>query len=173
MATYTLINSNVLSSSAASVTFSSIPATYTDLVVRLSIRTDLANFYDADRIYFNGSAATTNYSYTWLRGLGSGTPSSGSQTSGDAGTGLHSEGNTATSNTFSSGEVYISNYSTSASKPFSFFNLGENNSTSARMGVAANLFSSSAAISSITFYPLEGTNYLSTSSFYLYGISNA
>ena len=36
--TYTLISSNVLASSAATVTFSSIPATYTDLVLRVSAR---------------------------------------------------------------------------------------------------------------------------------------
>jgi hypothetical protein len=34
MATYTLIESQVLGSSAASVTFSAIPATYTDLVLK-------------------------------------------------------------------------------------------------------------------------------------------
>ena len=42
MATYTLISSNVLSSSAASVTFSSIASTYTDLVLRVSARDDRA-----------------------------------------------------------------------------------------------------------------------------------
>ena len=44
--TYTLISSNVLASSAASVTFSAIPSTYTDLVVRASIRSDATS--DAD-----------------------------------------------------------------------------------------------------------------------------
>jgi len=53
MATYTLISSNVLTSSAASVTFSSIPATYTDLVVRLSARatTTASNIW----VTFNGT----------------------------------------------------------------------------------------------------------------------
>jgi hypothetical protein len=38
--TYTLIESQVLGSSAASVTFSAIPATYTDLVLKFSSRND-------------------------------------------------------------------------------------------------------------------------------------
>jgi hypothetical protein len=168
-----LISSQTLGSAAASVTFSSIPATFTDLVLRVSVRTNNANFYDSDRVYFNGSSGTTNYSYIWLRGLGSGTPSSGSQTSGNAGTGLHNVGDTATASTFSSGEIYIPNYAGSASKPFSFANFGENNATTARLGVTANLFSSSAAISSITFIPLEGTSYLAGSSFYLYGLRSS
>ena len=57
--TYTLISSNVLGSSAASVTFSSIPATYTDLVLRVSARTDAD---DTSLITFNGT--TTGYSKT-------------------------------------------------------------------------------------------------------------
>ena len=45
-ATYTLIASNTLSSAAASVTFSAIPATYTDLVLRYSARSDGASVDD-------------------------------------------------------------------------------------------------------------------------------
>jgi len=67
--TYTLINSNVLASSAASVTFSAIPATFTDLVIRASIRTDRAAVEDWLYIKFNG--LTTNRSYTRLTGSGS------------------------------------------------------------------------------------------------------
>ncbi len=69
-ATYTLINSNVLTSSAASVTFSAIPATYTDLVIRCSGRSD-SSFSAVLDLYlsFNGSTAT--YSRTQIRGYGS------------------------------------------------------------------------------------------------------
>jgi hypothetical protein len=63
--TYTLIESQVLGSSAASVTFSAIPATYTDLVLRVSARTDAD---DTSLITFNGT--TTGYSITRLNGNG-------------------------------------------------------------------------------------------------------
>jgi len=41
--TYTLIEAKTLGSSTASVTFTSIPQTYTDLAVLLSVRQDTAN----------------------------------------------------------------------------------------------------------------------------------
>jgi hypothetical protein len=46
--TYTLIASNTLGASAASVTFSAIPSTYTDLVVRYSAASCDAAVTDID-----------------------------------------------------------------------------------------------------------------------------
>ena len=57
--TYNLISSNVLSSSAASVTFSSIPAIYTDLVLRCSTRG--TGFSNTVLYYFNGNSSNTSY----------------------------------------------------------------------------------------------------------------
>ena len=51
--TYTLITSQTLASSAASVTFSSIPSTYTDLVLRVSARTDNAAVSDGFYVGLN------------------------------------------------------------------------------------------------------------------------
>ena len=71
MPTYTLISSNVLTSSQASVTFSAIPATYTDLVLRISAQADGAsNAFDNITLTFNGTG-TTNHSSTRLTGNGS------------------------------------------------------------------------------------------------------
>ena len=67
--TYTLISSNTLTSSAASVTFSSIPATYTDLVLRISARSDRVSTTDRLRLTFNSDTAT-NYSNITLVGDG-------------------------------------------------------------------------------------------------------
>jgi hypothetical protein len=76
--TYVALATNTLSSATASVTFSSISAAYTDLVL-------VFNGYNATVdggspfIRFN-SDTTTNYSYTWLSGDGT-TASSGRDTS--------------------------------------------------------------------------------------------
>ena len=64
--TYTLISSNVLGSSAASITFSAIPATYTDLVVRVTSRVDRSiNGAHNCFLTVNGSTSS-DYSYTNL-----------------------------------------------------------------------------------------------------------
>jgi hypothetical protein len=65
--TYTLIASNTLGSAAASVTFSSIPATYTDLVLVSNVSGSGGNANL--RITFNSDTGT-NYSTTALSGDG-------------------------------------------------------------------------------------------------------
>ena len=172
-ATYTLISSNVLSSSAASVTFSAIPATYTDLVLRISARSDNASVSDGLNMTFNGVGGTS-YSRTMLRGNGTDATSvRSSSTSSFQSAPNGVVGNNATSNTFGSIEIYVPSYLVSQNKPISYFGAGEENATTAFMGVYAGLFSNTSAVSSITCSPINGTNFLSTSSFYLYGISNA
>jgi hypothetical protein len=168
MATYTLISSNVLSSSAASVTFSSIPATYTDLVLRASTRTDNANVSTAVKLYFNN--VTTDTSATYIEGNGatviSGFPSAPVLI-------FRADGATATSNTFGNAEIYIPSYTnTTAKKPVSSFGVHENNATTAYIDAVAALNNSNSAISRIDLDG-NGANFVSGSSFYLYGISNA
>jgi hypothetical protein len=173
MATYTLISSNVLSSSAASVTFSSIPATYTDLVVRISARsTSVANQGDHFYLSFNGSTAAS-YSYVVLK-VANGAIANGSGTGATLGIyeeqTVNRDGTTA--NTFSNAELYIPNYLVSQNKPSSFTGVVETNTASTAWGMSmgAALWSQTAAITSLT---LTGNNTFATgSSFYLYGISN-
>jgi len=170
MATYTLISSNVLSSSAATVSFTSIPATYTDLVVRFSARTDRAAAQRDILISFNGT--TANYSTTIVFGNGSGTGSTRNSSAYYMWFGTVS-GETVTANTFASGESYIPNYLASTSKPLSSFVVNEDNAASiSYVGAWAGLNGNTAAVSSLTIQP-DGNNFVSGSSFYLYGISNA
>ena len=172
MATYTLISSNVLSSSAASVTFSSIPATYTDLVLRASVRSDAAATVKETEIIFNADTAT-NYSFTNLLGLGSN--GSASQQFGTLAYGWTGKiaADSSTANTFANVEIYIPSYTASQNKQISSNNINENNNSIVEATAAvAVLCRNSAAITSILFYP-RASNFVSGSSFYLYGISNA
>ena len=168
MATYTLISSNVLSSSAASVTFSSIPATYTDLVVRWSARCSTTT----ENVDIQLNAASTSYSITQVDGYGSsGTASSRSTT--DPGIrvyGMTQSGDTA--NTFGSAEFYLPNYAGSTNKPNSTFAVTETNATQALIQAVAGLRSNTDAVTSLKLQTGSG-NFVSGSSFYLYGISNA
>jgi hypothetical protein len=169
-ATYTLIASNTLSSSAASVTFSAIPATYTDLVLRLSARGTTSGEQESLGITFN-SDTSTNYSRISLVGTGS----SALSLSGTGEVNLLGLGNgsTSTSNTFSNSEHYIPSYTVSQKKPISAFLVYENNATSARIHPTASLWQGTAAITSMTITPQSSANIASGSSFFLYGIKNS
>jgi hypothetical protein len=167
--TYSLISSNVLSTSAASVTFSAIPSTYTDLVVRFSSRLDRAVTDSTSRISTNISGSV--YSATKLRGNGS--AASSSRQSALAVWELDTiNAATSTANTFSSGEIYFPNYTIAAYKPSSYFVVQEDNTTAANTQVISQLLSSNTAISSITIDGY-GYNFVAGSSFYLYGIKNS
>ena len=167
--TYTLISSNVLSASAASVTFSAIPSTYTDLVIRCSARGD--STATVFRLYFNGDSGTTSYSLTSIRGDGT-TATSGAAVSASTALVGALDLSTYTANTFSSTEIYIPSYTVSQNKQFSSFTVNENNATTALIYGLANLFSDTTAISSITIIN-QSANFVSGSSFYLYGIKNS
>ena len=175
--TYTLISSNVLGSNTASVTFSSIPSTYTDLVLRASTRTSYtADAYPRDTfIRFNGDSAT-NYSVTRL-GAQTGSAFSGRTSSASQGIIFEENTNAAasTANTFSETEVYIPNYLSTSNRAFSNFGVSENNdNTYPIIGATALLYRGGSAISSIFLSPQGGTaNFLTGSSFYLYGIKNS
>jgi hypothetical protein len=169
-ATYTLISSNVLTSSAASVTFSSIPATYTDLVLRTSIRN---NDTSSGYVYFQfNSDSATNYSNTRLQGTGS-AGSSARQSSVTYTAYYQCDTSGDTANTFATGELYIPSYTASQDKPIAYFSASETNATASIMASVAGLWRNSAAVNSITIANLSTLQFVSGSSFYLYGISNA
>ena len=173
MPTYTLISSNVLTSSQASVTFSAIPATYTDLVVRWSSRADNASAANTNWVELN-SDTTANYSYIYLQGGGSAGVSSALGSSQAALYGGRQDAANATSNTFGSAEMYIPNYTANQNKPVSMDSTTEDNSTEAFRMATATLWRNTVAITSIRIRPnAGGQNFVSGSSFYLYGISNA
>jgi hypothetical protein len=170
--TYQLISSNVLSSSAASVTFSAIPSTFTDFVIRASIRSDNSiRISDAINIRINSDIGAN---YSWVYVLGNGSSASSSINNGiDYVSPGVANAPLSTSNTFASLEMYVPNYTTSAKKPLSFFGAFEDNTTTAQVRATAGLWQGTAAITSVQFFPLNGPNFVSGSSFYLYGIKNS
>ena len=169
MATYTLISSvTVGSGGAASIEFTSIPATYTDLCLVYSLRGNIAGSNDECNILING--ATSSYTNRYLQGNGT-SASSGSSYTTKIYTG-ETDGSTATANTFGNGSAYFPNYAGSNYKSLSTDGVSENNAASAYTNLSANLWSNTAAITSISLQAYSGT-WLQYSTAYLYGISNA
>lgn len=169
-----LIAKNVLGSDTASVTFSSIPGTYTDLYVVISARTDRAFPTDVVRVEFNASGGTTNQSGRDLYAGGTNDSLfSITQTQVRFGT---ATGDSGTADTFGTSETYIANYAGSANKSISMAGVAENNASTANSAfifISAGLWSDTSAITEMKFVPGTGTNFLTGSSFYLYGITKA
>ena len=163
--TYTLISSvTVGSGGAATIDFTSIPATYTDLLVSTSLRTTGSDGYTA--ITFNSN--TSNYTNRWIQGSGA-TATSGSNAGRFADVPNYSG---YTASTFSNGQIYIPNYAGSNNKSYSSDAVNETNATQAFMYFIAGLWSNTSAITSIGLSPSNGT-WVQYSTAYLYGISNA
>ena len=168
-ATFTLISSvTVGSGGAATVGFTSIPSTYTDLLVKISPRTNRATQV-ADILSLSFNSSTSNRTVRELYGSGSGTFSSNT-TNMYAGY-VPCAG--ATASVFGNVDVYITNYASANFKSVSVDSVGENNATESYANLQANLWSDTAAITSITFTPVVGTLFNQYSTAYLYGISNA
>ena len=169
--TYTAIATvTVTGSTQASLDFNSIPATYTDLLLLLSLRDDKsgAGTWTGVKIQFNGNSS--NYSTRYLYGDGSSTGSGSDSTSNYIGGWQNSLANTAS--TFGSGSVYIPNYAGSNNKSISTDSVSETNATGALANLVAGLWSNTSAITSIAITCASGGNWVQYSTATLYGIKN-
>lgn len=156
--TYDLIEEKVLGSAAASVTFSSIPGTYKDLVLEMIITPTTAV---VDWIQVNGDTAG-NYSSTYMRG----------------------DGTNAQSGRFSNASYFYPSPGSTGSGIFtSFVNFQSYSSTNVYKSMLARhseaglivygtvgLWRSTNAITSIAIVTTSNT-YASGSTFRLYGIA--
>jgi len=166
--TYVKIGSTVTvgAGGAASMTFSSIPDTYTDLVVKVSAMNTVG--LSVTTLKFNGSSS--GYTYKALRGSGSAAASFDQATWGSGAyiqTGYNINGTTPNSN-----EIYIPNYAGSTNKSVSIDGVQEANSSTAYSFLVAALWSNTAAITSITLAP-DTDNFAQYSTASLYGISKS
>jgi hypothetical protein len=169
MATYEAIETvEVGSGGAAEIEFTSIPGTYTDLVVKVCARTDVAA---ANRTTINFEFNNSTASQSMRTLFGTDTPPPDSATYTDLRFSVPGAG--ATASTFGNAELYVPNYAGSNNKSVSVDSVNENNSTTAWLiGFWAGLWSNSAAITSITFTPASG-NFVEYSTATLYGIKNS
>jgi hypothetical protein len=163
MATYVEIASvTVGSGGAATINFASIPATYTDLMLVASVRSNRTPAaYDDIRVSFNNSSTATA---KVLEGSGSSASSfSTSNYIGQADT----AGNT--SNTFSSVALYVPNYLSGSAKSYSADTVQEENGTTAYADLVAGLWNDTNAINRVEIYCAVGS-FVQYSTAYLYGI---
>ena len=172
--TFELIaSSTVGSGGAADITFSSIPSTYTDLVVKLSTRQDGSAIGYQFGIRFNGSSSGYSRRLIYGDGIAANSGSGSSETFSRV---AFTQSSTYTANTFNNVEIYIPNYAGSSYKSFSTDGVSEGNATQIySAGLYAGLWSDTAAITSLTVseYSGSGTNFAQYTTAYLYGVKNA
>lgn len=163
--TYTLINSNTLGSATASVTFSSIPATYTDLVLVVDYSLNVSN--SSLFVRLNGDTGS-NYSNTRISGTGS-VASSGRGSNADQAR-ITADTTAQSSSTRQLVTLNFMDYSNSTTyKTF----LTRYNSTGGTEAFV-DLWRSTAAITSVQIKGYDGTAIIeSASTFKLYGIEAA
>jgi hypothetical protein len=149
---------------ASSIEFTSIPQTYTDLVVKLSLRTSANNV--TAKLEFNGSSL--NLTQRFIQGSGS-AASSGTSSAIN----LLENPSSATANVFSNNEIYVPNYTGSTYKSVSIDTVTEKNATDAYQRIVAGLWSNVAAITSLTVTCTASGNFVQYSSASLYGIKNS
>lgn len=150
------------SGGAATIDFTGIPQTYTDLVVKYSLRNSSTS--QGALIRFNGSA--TGYAERSLYGTGSAVAAY-SQTASSIEVN-YATISTQTTSTFANGEMYIPNYTSSKYKSVSIDDVQENNATASYMLLNGALWSDISPINSITL--TSGNSFVQYSTATLYGI---
>lgn len=167
--TYTPIATTTLGSNQSTVSFSSIPSTYTDLILILNAKTNASGSDSYYGLAFNGDNTSGLYSSTRLYGDGSAVSNRYSNINY---LGLWSmSGNPAS---FGINILNIQNYANSTTYKTT---LARNNNAGATTQACVGLWRNTNAINSITIYPEPvsgaGQLWISGSTFTLYGIASA
>jgi hypothetical protein len=168
-ATYEPIATTTLGSAAASITFSSIPATYTDIsIVFVGIESGVTQI--SKRIYFNGDTGT-NYSATKLGGQGSSAYSANN--TNDGGLRFASDQNGDASGTipvFTTFDIF--SYAGSTNKTTLIATSSDQNG-SGYVQRTVGLWRNTAAITEIRFGFNSAATWAAGTTATLYGIKNA
>lgn len=166
---YTLISTQTLNSNVTTVTFSSIPQTYTDLVLVTSARSTLAaSVGSSTYMSLNGSSA--NFAHRRFYGNGSAAYANVDGVSSAYSNDINGQG-TNTYN-FSNSKLTFYNYTSANYKPYTIDTAVENsNSTAAYTMLTSGIWSNTAAITSISFASEGSSSFQIGSTFSLYGVS--
>ena len=169
--TYEAIETVTVGSGGASnIEFTSIPGTYTDLVVVASLRSNTGDVSSNTWLTFN-SVGGTAYSCRVLYTSNGTSIVSGAETNIARTAQLFSSSSASTANTFGNMQIYIPNYTSSNYKSWSADYVTENNATAVQVGITAGLFANTSPITSIDLRPYTA-DWAQYSTVDLYGIKN-
>lgn len=169
MSAWTKISHQVLTGNTASISFNSIPQSYTDLIVFISGRTNLNVYRDDMAIYFNSNS--NGYSYRGIRRFENGAINPLSGNNGSFGAIFSVSGASATTNSFSNTKFTITNYTGSSPKPYTFEAVMGNNSTNSDIYIGTGFWNNSSAVTSVSFSSLNGNSWVANTTATLYGVT--
>jgi hypothetical protein len=160
-------------SSQSSVTFSSIPQTYSFLQVRILSRINSSAWRVGSAITYNGNTSNV-YTVHDLYGNNGSVFAAGYAASVGDRPYVWAAANSSPTGTFGASTVDIHNYASTTSNKTTriFTGIDNNSSAQGSINMASSLFVSTSAITSITFTPNAGT-YIAGNVFALYGIKGA
>ena len=169
--TFELIGSTVTvgSGGASNIEFTSIPSTYTDLVIKLSARTTENDTSDYALVKFNADGGS-NYPYNQLYCQATNVTANRGTLTGAAL--VRMDGNTATASAFGSSEIYIPSYASSLTKGGVADGVAVTNAANNVISLWGSSWTGTSAITTITITPSTGT-FLQYSTASLYGIKNS
>lgn len=167
--TYKAIAKTVLTGTQNNIDFTSIPATYTDLLLVVSGRSSGSG--TSQSIYLSCNYATTGYGSTTFIAIESNGSTVTSDTYANQG-GIPGSG--STSNTFGNAEFYLADYAGSTQKSINSTVINESNTgtITARIRTTAALLNDTNPITTIRVVD-SGGGFVSGSRFDLYGIKNS
>lgn len=167
-----LIGKKILTASTATITFSSIPANFNHLQIRIQCRCDLASAAGTIRIIFNNDTSSI-YDFQELDVAGTAT-GAGAATAFAQGDITLIPGTTNTTSYFAQALVDIHNYTgiTAFKTWYAIGGFAPNagNSNAGKMRQAIGTYRNAAIINRIDMVEGSAANFISGSSFYLYGI---
>lgn len=154
--------------SAGTITFSSIPSTYTSLQVRWMARS--ANNGGANEtLYLRMNSSSTGYAWHYLYGYGTSASAGGAATQAQ----IYVDefpGSTVTANIMGAGIIDIHNYaSTTQNKTIRTF-AGDDRNGSGHAALYSGLWANTSAVTSLTLYTASGQAFSTSTTFALYGM---
>ena len=174
---YESIATVTVGSPVATVSFTSIPATYTHLQVRLIAKSTetLYNQSDAITFYFNADTTYTNYRSHWVRCSGASVSASQIQSAGyNIYSGSIASGHSSQVSMFGAQIIDILDYAnTNKYRTVRTLDGNELNSAESFVGLHSGLWMSTSTVSGLTFQVTNGSNFAQYSQFALYGIKGS
>lgn len=172
MSAITLIQQVVNPTSQSPLTLTSIPDTFDDLLLKVNLRVFRDGDHQLAYIQFNSDTTAANYRKQRLSAeYGYGVYAQYFLSQSSAHRSAFSIYNSQPSTMYSAGEILITDYTSSNPKITSSYLAAELNSSNGIGQLSNEGWAGTSAISSIRFYDLNGSNFMTNSTISLYGIT--
>ena len=171
MAVIEAISTTYLEADVTSVTFTSIPATYEHLQLRMSVKDDRALTIDAMDFFINGDTTAANYSYHVMYAYDS--TAGGYGSTSDIQVFWITGSKDASAADYAAWVMDIPDYASTAKNTVMRWTAVSHSDSRTRLDRGSKLWDDPSAVTSLTFEPSNATNFVRGSTFTLYGLNSS